>query len=132
LARTFLLGALLILGGAQCTAKRSAANAGQHVAAARSLAQLYDASRFHAWHIRANAAGRDCRVLLLETGIILDGSMIEAMHYGAGEYDAYGGGVKRFLRLHEFRGVAYKDVSKCIWTYGDVTQDEAERLVKCR
>jgi hypothetical protein len=134
LARTLLLGALLILTGARCTAKRSATNdaATLHVTAARTLTQRYAASRFQAWHIRAAAAGSDCGVLLLQTEIILEDSMIEAMHYGAGSYDTYNGGVQRFLRVNAFRGVAYKDVSGRIWTYGSVSPDEAERLVACR
>jgi hypothetical protein len=57
--------------------------------------------------------------------------MVEAMHYGAGAYDIYDGGVQQFLRERAFRGVAYKDGSGRVWTYGAVTQNEAEALVPC-
>jgi hypothetical protein len=97
-----------------------------HVAAANLLTQRYATSRFAAWRIRATARGNDCSVLVLQTSIILEDSMIEAMHYGAGSYDTYDGGMQQFTRDHRFRGVAYKDISGKIWTYGPVSRKEAE------
>jgi hypothetical protein len=100
------------------------APANPHAAAARLFTQRYAQSRFRAWHVRATAAGRDCDVLLVETSIVLEDSMIEAMHYD--------GGVQRFCREGSFRGVAYKDSSGRLWTYGGVTAAEAETLQPCR
>jgi hypothetical protein len=53
------------------------------------------------------------------------------MHYGAGSYDTYKGGVQKFTRDHVFRGVAYKDVSGRFWTYGTVSPAETEQVVTC-
>ncbi len=95
-----------------------------HAAAARLFTQRYAQSRFKAWNVRAAAVGGDCDVLLVETSIVLEDSMIEAMHYE--------GGVQRFYRDRRFRGVAYKDSSGRIWTYGGITTAEAETLKPCR
>ena len=58
--------------------------------------------------------------------------MIEAMHYGAGAYDIYDGGVQHFYRVQTFRGVAYKDGSARVWTYGAVSAAEADGIRACR
>ena len=127
--RQFAFAMLLALA---CNANGPAATRPEpHVAAARVLTDSYTASRFNAWHIRAEAAGTDCSVLLLQSEIIMDDSTIEAMHYGAGSYKTVRGGMQQFVREHAFRGVAYKDVSGRIWTYGNVSPSEAERLVSC-
>ena len=124
---------LLVVLATACIAKPPVTgHRDTHVTAAHALTQRYATSRFSAWHIRATAGGSDCAVLILQTGIILDDSMIEAMHYGAGSYDTYSGGMQRFMREHAFRAMAYRDVSGRIWTYGDVASDEAEALVPCR
>lgn len=120
LTRTFLFAAM-VLACLGCHSKPDA-----HAAAANRLTQRYARSRFAEWHIRATARGGDCGVLVLQTSIILEDSMIEAMHYGAGSYDAYDGGLRQFTRDHRFRGVAYKDVSGRIWIYGAVSRKEAE------
>ena len=57
--------------------------------------------------------------------------MVEAMHYGAGAYGVVDGGVQRFCRDRSFRGVAYKDSSGRIWTYGNVTAQDAATLPRC-
>lgn len=134
MARTLILSALLLLAaGTRCNANRPRLEGRDvHVIAAHALTQRYAASRFHTWNIKATAGGGDCSVLVLQTEIILDDSMIEAMHYGAGQYDTYSGGLQRFMREHDFRGMAYKDVSGRIWTYGKVSPSEAETLVPCR
>lgn len=103
-----------------------------HVAAAQSFTRLYSKSRLSGWNVQARAASPDCSVLLVETSIVMEASIIEAMHYGAGAYDVYDGGVQRFYRDRGFRGVAYKDTSGAIWTYGEVTAHEAETLAPCR
>ena len=101
------------------------------VAAARRITQRYAYSRLGSWNVHASAAGRDCEVLLVDTSVVLEDWMVEALHYGGGVYDVDGGGVEHVCRARAFRGVAYKDSVARIWTYGDVTPDEARRLRRC-
>lgn len=101
-----------------------------HIAAAHDFTDRYAHSRLAAWKIHAAAAGNDCAVLTVDVSIILDESMVEAMHYGAGAYAAYGGGVERFVRDRDFRGVAYKDASGRQWAYG-LSESEAQSLQPC-
>lgn len=101
------------------------------MAAARSFTGIYEHSRLSKWTVRASVAGAGCDVLFVRTSIILEDSMIEAMHYGAGAYDVYPGGVQQFYRDRAFRGVAYKDSSERVWTYGAVTTAEGESLTPC-
>src|SRR5437764_651225 len=49
------------------------------IAAARVFTQRYASSRLVAWKVRAAAAGRDCDVLLVDTSIIMEDSMVEAL-----------------------------------------------------
>jgi hypothetical protein len=107
---------------------RSASN---HVAAANVFTDRYAHSRFARWNVRASARGRDCDVLLVETDMVMEDSMVEAMHYGAGAYGVVDGGVQRFYRDRSFRGVAYKDSSGRIWAYGGVTARDAATLSQC-
>lgn len=102
------------------------------IAAADAFTSRYAKSRLSGWNIRARASGTDCDVLFVNTAIILEDSMIEAMHYGAGAYDVDTGGVQQFYRDRTFRGVAYKDGSGRIWTYGAVSVAEAEGMRPCR
>lgn len=102
------------------------------VTAAITFTERFAKSRFAGWHVRAKAAGNDCGVLLVETSLILDEAMIEAMHYGAGAYDVYRGGVQQFSRERAFRGVVYRDPSLRTWAYGATTVVEAETLRPCR
>jgi hypothetical protein len=102
-----------------------------HVAAANVFTDRYAHSRFARWNVRATARGRDCDVLLVETDMVMEDSMVEAMHYGAGAYGVVDGGVQRFYRDRSFRGVAYKDSSGRIWAYGDVTAQDAATLSQC-
>jgi len=102
-----------------------------HVASANVFTQRYAHSRFAGWNVRASARGRDCDVLLVETDMVMEDSMVEAMHYGAGAYGVVDGGVQRFYRDRSFRGVAYKDSSGRIWAYGDVTAHDAATLPRC-
>jgi hypothetical protein len=84
------------------------------------------------WNIRARAAGPRCDVLVLHVGVILEESMIEAMHFGTGPYEEVTGSLQRFYHQQGFRGVAYHDKSEKIWTYGNVSEQEARALVPCR
>ena len=102
------------------------------VTAATSFTERFAKSRFATWHVRAKAAGKDCGVLLVETSMIMDESMIEAMHYGAGAYDVYRGGVQQFSRDRAFRGVVYRDPSLRTWTYGATNATEVDTLRPCR
>lgn len=102
-----------------------------HIAAANGFTDRYARSRFSRWHIRAQAAGADCNVLFVETAIILEDSMVEALHYGSGAYEVYSGGVDQFTRDQSFRGVAYKDGTGRVWTYGTLSPGEASHLTMC-
>lgn len=102
-----------------------------HVLAARMFTTSIASSRFSDWELNAIAAGRTCDVLLVQTSIIVDEKMVEALHYGGGEDDAYEGGVRHFCRDRGFRGVVYRDHSNQIWTYGDVSETEAKSIQPC-
>jgi hypothetical protein len=104
----------------------------ERVAAAGGLTQRYARSALARWEVRGRAAGADCRVLLVVTAIVMDDSMVEALHYGAGAYDVYPGGLQQFSRDRAFRGVVYRDRSDRVWLYDDVTPAEAAALVPCR
>jgi hypothetical protein len=124
--RCLMVLALLI---AMCESRPH--SSGKHVAAANLFTDRYAHSRFAAWKVRASARGRDCDVLLVETDMVMEDSMVEAMHYGAGAYGVVDGGVQRFYRDRSFRGVAYKDSSGRIWAYGNVTAQDAAALPRC-
>jgi hypothetical protein len=120
---------ILALLAAMCESRPHSSN--NHVAAANVFTNRYAHSRFAGWNVRASARGRDCDVLLIETDMVMEDSMVEAMHYGAGAYGVVEGGVQRFYRDRSFRGVAYKDSSGRIWAYGDVTAQDAATLSLC-
>lgn len=105
--------------------------ASARIVAAEALTARYARSRLATWDIRASAAGADCSVLLVRTSLILEDSMIEALHYGAGAYAVYAGGVQQFYRDGKFRGVAYKDASDRMWAYGELTSGEEKSLTPC-
>jgi hypothetical protein len=115
---------------ASCDARPSPAGESR-INSARWLTQRYSQSRLARWNVRAGAAGKDCTVLLIKTSMILDDSLVEAMHYGSGPYDIYPGGVNRFYRDRTFLGVAYEDRSRRIWTYGEITSANAEKVARC-
>ena len=125
-----LLSALLLISGCK-TKPPSTSFTAVHVTAASLFTQRYAQSRLAAWNVRAAAAGDDCDILLVDTSIVLEDTMVEALHYGAGAYGVYDGGVQRFVRDRAFRGVAYRDSTGRIWTYGNVNAREAERLKRC-
>ncbi len=131
---------LLLLATITCNPNRppadqtfhgAAPDTAHHLAAAHDFTDRYAHSRLSAWKIHAGAAGGDCAVLTVDVSIILDESMVEAMHYGAGAYAVYGGGVERFVRDRDFRGVAYRDASGRQWAYG-LAPGEAESLQPCQ
>jgi hypothetical protein len=123
---------LLVAIAASCQSKpRPAKDNDLRVAAASRFTEISTQSRLAAWNVRASAAGQGCDVLLVETSIILEDSMVEALQYGAGAYAVVPGGIDRFYGQHFFRGVAYKDSTGRVWTYGNVTAAEAETLKRC-
>ncbi len=104
----------------------------ERIAAASLLTRQCAASRLAKWNIRGAAAGDDCSVLLVDTSMVLDDSLVEAIHYGTGPYAVVDGGVRQFVRVRAFRGVAYRDRIGRVRTYGDLTQSEAAELQPCR
>lgn len=128
--RAITMTLLLLLS---CEFNRQAAPAARslQVTAAARLTQRYSQSQFASWHVHASAAGRNCDVLLIDTSLIMADAMVEAMHYGAGSYEVYAGGVRQFCRDRAFRGVAYRDASGRIWTYGNVPTAGRETLAPC-
>jgi hypothetical protein len=103
-----------------------------HVEAARRLTERYTKSPMADWNVKAAAAGSHCDVLFIETATVLETSMVDAIHYGVAAYDFLPGGVKQFGRKNAFRGVAYKDASGYVWTYGNITTADAQSLKPCR
>lgn len=103
-----------------------------HVTAASALTRRYADSRFRKWNVHARAAGRDCRVLLVETSIVLDESMVEAMHYGTGPYAVEGRGLQNFSQEGGFRGVVYKDTTERVFPYGDLRDEDPRSLLPCQ
>jgi hypothetical protein len=102
------------------------------VTAARTFTRDCAASHLANWKLRGSAAGGDCRILVVDTSMILEDPIVEAMHYGTGSYELYDGGVLHFSRDRAFRGVAYRDRTGHVWTYGDVTARDAQDLQPCR
>ena len=127
----------LLLAAATCkpqpsTAPQPPVDRFARIRAAGDLTSSYAHSRMAKWKVRGNAAGARCGVLLVEVAVVMEDSMVGAMHYGTGPYDVLQGGVDRFYRTHTFRGVAYRDATGRVWPYGAVSQREAEELVPCR
>ena len=126
-SRLLLSVALLVA----CESNPKPSRTDVRVAAARVFTQQYAHSRLAGWNVHATAAGRDCDILLVDTSVIMEDSMVEALHYGGGSYSVAGnGGVEHFCRERAFRGVAYKDPTARVWTYG-VSADEVQKLKRC-
>ena len=121
---------MIALTGESCHRDQSMKDA--RITASNELTERFSKSRLAQWHVRANAAGSGCDVLLIETPVIMADAMVEAVHYGSGAYAVYEHGVQQFYRDHSFRGVAYRDSTARIWTYGRVTEAEAEAIAPCR
>ncbi|PYQ26596.1 MAG: hypothetical protein DMF56_23580 [Acidobacteria bacterium] len=113
-----------------CDSNQPRMKSNEHVAAADAFTSRYARSRLARWNVQAHAAGTDCGVFFVQTKIVMEDSMVEALHYGGGAYDVYRGGVQQYSHDRAFRGVAYRDGSGRMWTYGDVTTGEA--LAACR
>lgn len=101
------------------------------IASAVLLTSRYARSPLAEWNIRVKAAGPDCKILVVNIGVIMDDSMIEAMHYGAGPYGIFEGGVKRYYLERSFRGVAYKDASGKTWPFGSLSESESKEPDPC-
>lgn len=117
-----LMRSALVLALVACNAQPVSREAG----AADSFTQQH---RKH--KLQATAAGSDCRVLLIAIETQFDEDLVESIHYGTGDYGAFGG-VEQFARDRGFRAVVYRDPSDGLWTYGATTRDEARSLPRCR
>ena len=111
------------------TPQRSAAKA--RIDAARLFTRDCSISRLSEWKVQGRAAGSDCGILLIDTQMILEDAIVEAMHYGTGAYHLYRGGINHFTHERSFRGVVYRDGSGQTWLYGEVSRDEAQTLRPC-
>jgi hypothetical protein len=127
-----IVGLAACLLGTVCAPRQQPSPRDDRIAAASLLTRRCAASRLAKWNIRGIAAGDDCSVLLVDTSMVLDDSLTEAIHYGTGAYAVVEGGVRHFSRARAFRGVAYRDRTGHLRTYGDLTQREAEELQPCR
>lgn len=119
---------LLLFGATGC---ESRPHADSRLEAAGTFTQRYSRSPLAAWNVHGFVAGTDCDVFLVETSVVMNDAMVEALHYGAGAYGVVDGGVQRFYRDGAFRGVAYRDAAGHVWKYGDVSRSEAETLKRC-
>src|SRR5688572_155383 len=99
---------LVVIIAISCKSNRTPLEGNDRMAAASSFTSLYARSRLARWQVRGHAAGAGCDVLLIETSIVMEDSMVEALHYGGGAYDVYKGGIRQFSNDRSFRGVAYK------------------------
>jgi len=91
------------------------------IVAVAHLNDQYAESSISGWKVQAEAAGADCRVLIVHiTGTVADDTMIEALHYGGGHAAVTPGGLRGFARDHGFRGIAYFDASPQKWASGDL------------
>lgn len=129
-SRTFVVLAALAVAACKSNSRQVAVQQ-RNMKEATTFTRLYTDSALALWKVRAKAAGSDCGVLLVETSIIMEDAMVDALHYGAGAYEVYPGGVKDFSDERAFRGVAYKDATDKVWPYG-ITAEEAEGLLACQ
>lgn len=127
-----IIGLALLLSATVCTPRQPLSAREHHIAAAMLLTRRCAASRLARWNIRGIAAGADCNILVVDTSMVLDDSLTEAIHYGNGAYAVVDGGVRHFAHDRSFRGVAYRDRTGHVRTYGELTQAEAEDLQPCR
>ena len=126
------IGLAVFLAATVCTPRQPPSARKHRVAAAVLFTRHCAASRLARWNIRGVAAGADCGILIVDTSMVLDDSLTEAIHYGIGAYAVVDGGVRHFTHERSFRGVAYRDRTGHIRTYGELTQAEAEDLQPCR
>lgn len=126
--RCFLI--LIVLATA-CETQPRPDNRHDRVTAAAMLTARYAREPFTQWKIRADAAGTQCDVLVINTNIILEESMVDALHTGAGAYGVVSGGLRRFSNERAFRAVAYRDATGRVWAYGGVSAEDAVRMRRC-
>ena len=81
--------------------------------------------------VRASVAGADCRVLLIRLDRAFDDDVVQSIHYGTGDYGAFGG-VEQLARDRGFRAVVYENSEGELRTYGATTRDEARSMPRCR
>ena len=130
-ATAIVILAAAVAASCQSHPSQPPADRAQHIADAQALTRTYAQKAFEEWEVRGLAAGDDCDVLLVTTSIVMEDAMVDALHYGAGAYDLYDGGVQKFSRDRAFRAVAYRDASSKVWAYEALTPQEAERLTPC-
>jgi hypothetical protein len=126
------IGLVVLLGATVCAPQQQPSPREHRIAAAALFTRRCAASRLARWNIRGSAAGADCGILLVDTSMVLDDSLTEAIHYGTGAYAVVDGGVRHFTHDRSFRGVAYRDRTGHVRTYGELTPAEAEDLQPCR
>lgn len=102
------------------------------ISSASAFARRYSQSKLSKMDVRASASGPDCSILLVETGVPLNAVTVEALQYGADDYDLWDGGVQQFCRERAFSGVVYRDLNGEIWTYGAITPVEGKSIKRCR
>ena len=102
------------------------------VAKAREFGSYAHMPQMASLSLAASAAGADCQILFIRARVPLRDATVEAIHYGAGDYTVYEGGVQQFARDRQFRAVAYTDLSNNLWTYGATTRVEAASLEICQ
>ena len=123
---------LLAAASLSCESNSRPSQDQERVHAAVVFNHLYSQTGLAQWKIHARAAGTGCSVLLVETSIIMEDAMVEGLHYGAGAYDAYRGGVEQFLHDRSFRGVVYRDSTKKSWMFGEITDPDVAAMTMCR
>jgi hypothetical protein len=109
----------VLIGAAACESNRRPPHDAR-IAAANAFTDRYAGSALARWRVRGHAAGADCGVLIVETSVVMEDGMVEALHYGIGAYDVYTGGIQQFSNDHAFRGVVYRDSTRKEWGYGEV------------
>ena len=60
--------------------------------------------------------------VFVQTPVVMERTMVDAMHYGLGSYRISDTSIDELYRARGFRGVLYKDGSKRLWVYGEVTE----------
>ena len=126
--RVFLLTLALL---AACESNRRPSAHAERVAAACTFTDRYSHSALSRWNVRGHAAGADCEILVVETSIVMEDAMVEALHYGVGAYDIYQGGIRQFSTDHAFHGVVYRDVTRKEWPYGETGAVRVAMLEPC-
>ena len=110
---------------------RLPAKIARHLAAGK-LTERFALSRLSGWNINASAEGRDCDVLLVTFFVVMEDSMIAALHNGDLIYgQIVPGGLSAFGSSNGFRAVVYRDGDGRTWSFGELRADEASKLAPC-